>query len=246
MSLSELYQKERALFGTTTPDFPFIVKLIDAKQKLSVQLHEADETEGKSKHEAWVILSAAPGSQIILDSECRTSNELLNAIEDNSFLEKLNNVSVHAGDVYSIPAGAIHAIGEGIIIYEIQQPSDLTYRLHDFIGGRDIHLEEGANAFIPDAFCSKIIPDDIDENTLLLIMNDYFIVEKINACKLQSQFASDRFLVYTALGDGSIEGEDCVYKYKTGESFMIPAGHGEFALNGGELIKSYVPTKFVI
>jgi len=136
--LVERYGK--ALLGTEVKgDFPLLLKLIDAKQPLSVQVHPDDAYAQKhenklGKTEAWVILEAQPGAKLVYGIRQGVSREQLgNAAEQGRQLEDLlRHVEVKPGDVFFIPAGTVHAIGEGILLYEIQQSSDVTYRFYDW------------------------------------------------------------------------------------------------------------------
>ncbi len=132
-------------------ELPLLVKLLDTSAWLSVQVHPDDayahtieaHTGFHGKNEAWVILDAKPGARIIYGVKRPVSrSELKAAAEDGSILELLNFVPVDPGDVVYVPAGIIHALGPGIFLYEVQQRSDLTYRLFDYGRGRELHLEK--------------------------------------------------------------------------------------------------------
>ena len=119
-------------------DLPVLIKLIDAHDKLSLQVHPNDEYalshEGQSgKNEMWYITEAEPGAELILGfKEPLNREELKNHITNNTILEKVCHVPVKAGDCYLIPAGMLHAIGKGIKIVEVQQSSNVTYRVYDY------------------------------------------------------------------------------------------------------------------
>lgn len=132
-------------------ELPLLVKLLDTAEWLSVQVHPDDayahsveaHTGFHGKNEAWVILDAEPGARIVYGVKRPVSRaELKAAAEDGSVLELLNFVPVAPGDVIFVPAGTIHALGPGIFLYEVQQRSDLTYRLFDYGRGRELHLEK--------------------------------------------------------------------------------------------------------
>jgi len=132
-------------------ELPLLVKLLDTAEWLSVQVHPDDayahsveaHTGFHGKNEAWVILDAEPGARIVYGVKRPVSrDELKAAAEDGSILELLNFVPVVPGDVIFVPAGTIHALGPGIFLYEVQQRSDLTYRLFDYGRGRKLHLEK--------------------------------------------------------------------------------------------------------
>lgn len=129
-------------------DFPILIKLIDARDNLSIQVHPnekyAQEHEGEhGKNEMWYIIDCEPDSSIIYGfREKITKNEFRQAIENNTLLEKVNVVPVHKGDVFMINAGTLHAIGKGCLIAEIQQSSNVTYRVYDYDRGRELHIDK--------------------------------------------------------------------------------------------------------
>lgn len=140
------------------PDFPLLVKFLDTAEVLSVQVHPNDaiaQQHGlpRGKTEAWHILEAEPGASVYLGCAPGVScAQLLDAIEagadDDTVAALLNRVPVRAGDTIQVESGSVHAIGPGLALYEIQQNSDITYRIHDWGRGRDVHLAESRDAAI--------------------------------------------------------------------------------------------------
>ena len=131
---------------TAEPPLPILVKLLSTADKLSVQVHPDGEC-GVGKTEMWHILSAAPGAQIALGFEQPVGAEELRAAALSGDIERLLRwIPVHPGETYFIPAGTIHAIGAGIEICEIQQNSDITYRLYDYGRPRELHLDRALEA----------------------------------------------------------------------------------------------------
>lgn len=132
-------------------DYPLLVKVIQANDKLSIQVHPDDDwavkLEGpgnRGKTECWYILDATPDAKIVYGIKKGYSNEVLaNAIKENKLENYLDLVSVKPGDFVFIPAGTVHAIGGGIRLMEVQQSCDLTYRLYDWGRGREVHIEKG-------------------------------------------------------------------------------------------------------
>ena len=143
--------------GNAFPYFPLLIKLIDAKENLSVQVHPSDEYALKyensfGKTEMWYVLSADEGSGLYIGLNDNYSKEQIKQkLNDGSILEALNFYKVKAGDVFLINSGTIHAIGKEVRIIEIQQNSDLTYRLYDYnrVGKdgkpRELHIEKALN-----------------------------------------------------------------------------------------------------
>ncbi|MCQ2592137.1 MAG: class I mannose-6-phosphate isomerase [Treponema sp.] len=132
-------------------DYPLLVKVIQADDTLSIQVHPDDdwavklEGEGnRGKTECWYVLDAAPDAKLVYGIKEGFSNEVLaKAITENKLEEYLEFVSVKPGDFIFIPAGTVHAIGAGLRLMEVQQSCDLTYRLYDWGRGREVHIEKG-------------------------------------------------------------------------------------------------------
>lgn len=132
-------------------DFPLLVKIIQANDTLSIQVHPDDEAalqlEGpgnRGKTECWYVLDAAPGSKIVYGLKEGAKREQLEQAIQNSVLDPfLNYVEVHTGDFVYIPAGTVHAICGGLRLLEVQQSCDLTYRLYDWGRGREVHIQKG-------------------------------------------------------------------------------------------------------
>ncbi len=131
-----------------TDDFPVLIKFIDAKSDLSVQVHPGDEYSKRyegdlGKTEMWYVVDAEAGAKLVYGlSEGVSKEDFAKAVEENRIGECLNYVDVHRGDVFFIPAGCVHAIGGGILIAEIQQSSNVTYRVYDYNRGRELHIKK--------------------------------------------------------------------------------------------------------
>ncbi len=157
MTLGELWRAQPQLFGiaheTPTERFPLLVKIIDAAQDVSIQVHpddayaEAHGLEDGGKYECWYILEAKPGATIIVGQTAKDATELKGRIERNEWGEILNEIPVAAGDFFAIAPGTVHAVKAGTMLLEIQQPSDITYRLYDYDRtdakgqARELHVE---------------------------------------------------------------------------------------------------------
>ena len=230
--------------------FPVLTKFIDARESLSVQVHPSDEYarehEGEwGKCEAWYVVSAESGAGVYLGpSREITREELRRRAESGGLEEILNFVSVASGDVIYIPAGTIHSISGGVLIYEIQQSSDITYRLYDYMRRdgegklRELHLDRAL-----DVACLKPYeaPPRVKLSEDIIAVCDYFEVRK---CKLNftktAHFADESsFVAITCIeGSASLDNEPI----SLGDTLFVPAGYGEFTLGGcGTLLLISVP-----
>jgi len=176
--------------------FPLLTKLIDARHSLSVQVHPGDdyarrvEHQPNGKSECWYVLEAEPDARIVLGWNRDTSRgEYLERIKDGSLGSLLRHVPARPGDVFHLPAGTLHAIGPGIVLFEVQQPSDLTYRIFDFnrLGPdgkpRPLHVEKAADVLdFKESSAGALQTLRYQLHGLkrtVLVAEEYFIVERV-------------------------------------------------------------------
>ena len=176
--------------------FPILIKLIDAKDNLSVQVHPDNEyamrVEGEyGKTEMWYIVDREEGAELLYGFKKEISREeFAERIKNNTLLEVTNNVPVHKGDVFFIDAGTLHAIGKGILIAEIQQNSNTTYRIYDYgrVGAdgkpRELHIEKACEVtqLTPPVRPTKPMGEIINKDgysSTLLATSEYFNVNKL-------------------------------------------------------------------
>lgn len=137
-SLSWLFDNHRELFGGIEGNqFPLLVKIIDAKNDLSVQVHPDDTYAGEHEHslgktECWYVLQADEGTNMVMGHHAKSKEEFVKAIEEDDYDNLLNKFQIKKGDFFYIPSGTLHAICSGSLIYEAQQSSDITYRVYDY------------------------------------------------------------------------------------------------------------------
>lgn len=186
-----------ALVGSRNRDalardrFPLLIKLLDANEWLSVQVHPRDNevADDLGKTEMWVVLQGDPGSELILGLESETDQGTLRtALESGRLTEHLHRVPARAGDVFFVPAGTVHAIGPGLLLAEIQQSSDTTYRLYDWgRSGEDraLHLEEGLAALDLGAVRPGAVQPELRHEREIEI-------ERLASCRY---FATDRIAI---------------------------------------------------
>lgn len=237
-------------------DFPILIKFIDAKQSLSVQVHPDDKyallNEGESgKTEMWYVMDAEPNATLIYGFTREISHqEFEKRIQDNTLLEVCNQVPIKKGDVFFIEAGTLHAIGAGALIAEIQQSSNSTYRVYDYgrLGKdgkpRQLHIEKAlaVTKLQPPTRKSEPIAKlscFTDYDLTVLAQCDLFNVSHFKLhgnCNLNAE--KDSFHSILILdGEMALTYNTDSFTVKKGESVFIPAGMGEYIMNGtGEFI----------
>ena len=187
-----------ALTGRADPAsaFPLLTKLIDARDALSVQVHPDDayarrvEHQPNGKTEAWVVLEADPGAEIVLGWNRATSRgEYLERVKDGSLDSLLRRVTVKPGDAFNLPAGTLHAIGAGIVLFETQQTSDLTYRIYDYDRKgpdgklRELHVDKAADVLdYAQSHAAALAPlayELAGQRRATLVANANFVIERV-------------------------------------------------------------------
>ncbi len=249
-NVTELDQTEPAFFPHAEGTFPLLVKIIDAADRLSVQVHPDDGyahiNENQSgKNECWYIMDAEPDAELVIGHHAISREELKAAADTGDLDRLLTHVAVTKGDFVYIPAGTIHAIGKGIVILETQQSSDVTYRIFDynrrdsFGQPRQLHLEQGiAVANVP-AKPVEIKNFAAGFGIAKMISTPYFTVEKWSA-RGSIRFHNLRHRWFTAV---VVEGEANLNRrlVKKGDALMIPATVNEINVIGhAELIVAYI------
>ncbi len=237
--------------------FPLLIKFIDAEDNLSIQVHPDDEYGMKKanslgKTEMWYIIDAKPDAKLVygLKAGC-TTETLRDAIENGTVEEQLNFVNVKKGDVFFIPSGLVHAIGAGILLAEIQQNSNITYRVYDYnrLGKdgkpRELHVEDALNVIVnrTDAEIDKIRFSTNVKNNNTLASCEYFNVEK-HCIDGRFEFLANAESFNSILcleGDGKIEYNGESFSLSKGDSYFIPAGIGKYSVSGNvEIIVSKI------
>lgn len=228
--------------------FPILIKLIDAKDNLSIQVHPNDEyaleVEGEyGKTEMWYIVDCEEDSYLYYGLNREVSKkEFERRIKDNTLLEILNKVDVHKGDVFFIPSGTIHAICSGILICEVQQNSNTTYRVYDYdrrgADGkpRELHIDKAIA--VSDMFPA---PELKKADSNVLASCKYFTVEKVSG-NSDITLSTDCFRSLVILdGNGTVSVNGTDIDVTKGDSIFIPAQEGTAQLKGGfNAILSYV------
>lgn len=219
--------------------FPLLIKIIDADKDLSIQVHPDDEQakvlegpQGSGKTEMWYVVDAEPDAQLIYGlKKSMTKEQFAEAIASNTLENYVNYVPVKKGDTFFIPAGTLHAIGEGILITEVQQNSDTTYRVYDYGrvddegNPRALHVDKAIEVTNLDAVDGdgKV---NIDEG----VVCPYFQVYRRNLKGIQEiAVTSDRYQIIMILeGSGKIDGTP----FRKGDTIFLPAAGETVGLEG--------------
>ena len=232
--LAYLFENHRELIGKNAEKFerfPMIIKLIDARDNLSVQVHPADDYALKhensyGKTEMWYVVEAEEGAGLYVGFKRDvTQEEFRTLIAENRLQEVLNFIPVKPGEWFFIEAGTVHAIGKGVLIAEVQQNSNLTYRLYDYGrvdakgNPRELHVEKGVKV-------SKLSAYTPDKRTSC----KYFDCKSMTvAGNLTLSATGDSFVALVILsGSFSCEGKT----YSAGDTVFVPAGYGDFSIEG--------------
>lgn len=243
--LSELWQEHRELFGNLEGDqFPLLVKIIDARDDLSIQVHPddayaaANENGSLGKTECWYILDCPEGAELVVGHNARTREELADMIHQGRWEEFIRRIPIRKGDFIQIDPGTVHAITAGCLILETQQSSDVTYRVYDYnrlTDGkpRQLHIAQSIDVITVPAKSAddsvKNLSDLAENEWHEVIACPYYRVFKLN---LKGTYAFEQkypFLNVSVLeGSGTINGRDL----KKGDHFILPAGYGTVQLQG--------------
>lgn len=254
------------LFGRALlPDgrMPLLFKLIDAREDLSVQLHPSDADaasfaaevggEARGKEEAWYILDADKGARLVLGlKDGATMTDFLDAVKAGRGEALLNWCEVSPGEIYYIPPGLVHAIGKGILLAEIQQSSDTTYRLYDWgrvgLDGkpRQLHTEEAKHVsppvepvlgpYPPEETVSTTEDQTVGQARTLLTAEHFTLMQYDLAPNTQAAIESDdRFsLIFTVQGVANLKTAGGQAHLTRGETWLLPASMGSWALETAE------------
>lgn len=261
--LIETYKSElvgKSVYEKFEGDFPLLIKFIDAKEDLSIQVHPDDELaqkrhNSKGKNEMWYIFQADENASLISGfNKPVTKESYLEAFETGKIEDILCRTNVKSGDVFNLPAGRVHTIGAGILLAEIQQTSDVTYRIYDFDrkdkdgNARELHVEEAQDAINYEYLESYKTNYKTDKNSCSpLVSTPYFETNKfaINEQIVRDYSALDSFRVLICYeGKSTIQCKGYSTEMKKGDVILIPANIELLSIEPeGELefLETYVP-----
>lgn len=235
-------------------NFPLLIKLITADDKLSVQVHPDDEYAARvekdsGKTEAWYVVDAEEDACLIVGTKDCDKETFKKAIDAGDLNPYLNKIPVKKGDFFYIQSGLVHAICEGILIAEIQQSSDTTYRVYDYNRGREIHVDKALDVIdfsLKGENSQGITLKNYGCEKTYLCLSKYFTIQKYDIkTSVKESSDEDRFFLFTCVdGNGIIKYRGGEESIAMGDSIFIPASLGEYELQGNfTLLKSYVPDK---
>jgi mannose-6-phosphate isomerase len=241
--------------------FPLLFKILDAHRTLSVQVHPTDELAleydeaDPGKTEMWYVLAAEDGAQIMLGLQPGVGKkEFQTAIETGGLEQCLNYLKVKAGDAFFLPAGSVHALGEGIVLVEIQENSDLTYRVYDWgrVGAdgkpRELHLDKALHATnfespVSRRACGVTLTEGDNRRTVLTACR-YFATEvlEVDGAHIVKGTGNTFTILFFEQGTPRVVWEGGELQARRGESVLIPAEVVGWSVEGkSKLLKFYVP-----
>lgn len=260
MRLSELWDQHRELFGDVEGDrFPLLIKIIDAKDNLSVQVHPDDayaaehENGSLGKRECWYVLAADEGTQIVIGQRAHDRAELAGMIDEGRWDDMLNLVPCHVGDFFPIEPGTVHAIQGGTLILETQQSSDVTYRVYDYdrVGDdgkpRELHIQQSLDVvdYAAQAPASgEVTAPEVDGVTELMECPN-FVVDRVRVAGEKDVAQPWPFLCVSVIeGSGTVCASEAgvTHEIARGTHFVAPSGCGELSFVGDmTLVTSHLP-----
>lgn len=251
-SLADLWKNNQELFGNIGGDkFPLLIKIIDAKDDLSIQVHPDDayarinENGSLGKTECWYILDCKEDQDIVIGHNAATKEELVSMVNQKEWNQFIRTLPIKKGDFFQINPGTVHAIKGGTLILETQQNSDVTYRVYDYdrlTDGmpRELHIDKSIDVIEVPYKEDKVIDNKSDTQCKKLIACNYYQVFKYDITT-KEEFVQDKpFLIMSVVeGEGTINNQII----KKGAHFILPNKFGNYTLDGNMMIIASCPNK---
>ena len=218
---------------------PLLVKLLFTTAKLSVQVHPPDKYarehhQSLGKTEAWYVIQARPGAEVALGFKERISPERLQSAAATGEIETLLNWrALQAGDIIFVPAGTVHAIGAGLTICEIQQNSDITYRLYDYGRPRELHLEDGSRVADLGPYIAHAQIRQISPERRILVESQYFCIEHLRQNGRQIRVAArlPHYMLFVCIHGQGVIGDQA---FRKGQVWLLPADAATLTVESGD------------
>ncbi|OBS62742.1 mannose-6-phosphate isomerase [Enterococcus mundtii] len=246
--LDDLWKEHKELFGhPSEPVFPLLIKILDAEDDLSVQVHPDDAYgmphEGElGKTECWYIIDAEPGAEIIYGHHAKTREELAEMIKDSRWDDLLKKVPVKKGDFFYVPSGTIHAIGKGIMILETQQSSDTTYRVYDYDrkddegNARELHIQQSIDVTTVPAKAPELQIKEIRQGNSSIVTyleTEFFNVYEWDIKGITSFKKQAPYTLMTVIdGAGELVIDNQTYPLEKGTSAILPSDITDWKVQG--------------
>ncbi|WKA57747.1 mannose-6-phosphate isomerase, class I [Planococcus shenhongbingii] len=259
MNLADVWKAYPYLFGNadSKKEFPLLIKILDANDRLSVQVHPDDEYASQlkgaptGKSECWYVLECDEGAEVIIGHKAQSRSEFEELVNNQKWMDLFHVMKVKKGDFIYVPSGTLHAIGEGIVILETQQSSDITFRVYDYDrcdgkgGKRELHLE--------DAFAvincphQELVREAMKVHwrgmvSTRLIEDKNFAVYhwQLNG-RINTPIEVDFLLASVINGEGKVGTEGALVNIRKGDNFILPATVVNYFLEGDlEMIVSHI------
>lgn len=246
-TLREIWKEHPELFDHHGEEFPLIISLVGPVDDLSIQVHPDKEQAAKigfpeGKNEAWYFIEAPAGSSIVYGHNAKDEEDLKQYITNERWEDLIRHLEIHPGDFVYLPAGILHAMQKGVIAYEIQQATDITYRFYDYHrkdkegNERELHVKQAIDCLSYDPAMMKndihpVETEDIHKKETVFIANDSFTVTRLEIDGF-AKVLYDKYQLATVItGNGKAEG----IEIKVGDNFLIPA-HMPVAFDGNMTI----------
>lgn len=236
-TLLELWQEHQELFGHPNEQFPVIISLVGPEDDLSIQVHPDVKAALKlgyqaGKNEAWYFIEAEPGAKIVYGHNAKDEADLTHYIKEEQWDKLIRHLEVHPDDFVYLPAGLLHALKNGSVVYEIQQATDVTFRFYDYHrkdangNERELHLKEAIECLSYDQKemenkLTTVMTSLENGEQTVFIDNDSFTVTKLELTGENHYYHDNYQLATVVRGSGTVDG----VPIKVGDNFLIPQGN---------------------
>jgi mannose-6-phosphate isomerase len=247
--LSELWANHHELFGHYDSDrFPLLIKVLDANDDLSIQVHPNDiyakknENGDSGKTECWYILDCDENAEIIVGHNAETKEQFANMIKNDQWNKLLQRIKINPGDFFYIQSGTLHALCKGTLVLETQQSSDKTFRVYDYLRRdqdgnlRELHIEKAIEVTTIPHIANNVQPTVRKTEKAMItrfVEGQYFTVYKWDVYSRLEMNQDKHFLLVSVIdGEGTLIANDKRYSIQKGQHFILPHGISNFIIEG--------------